>query len=76
MPDELVPQAGGWNRNHFNLEDIGAEVARLRAAGLTFCNDIVSAPGGRQILARGLIAQPDRALPGRWRPCTGSRAGL
>jgi catechol 2,3-dioxygenase-like lactoylglutathione lyase family enzyme len=50
MPDGRTPEPGGWNRIHFVVDDIEAEVERLRAAGLTFRNDIVSGPGGRQIL--------------------------
>jgi len=50
MPDGRVPTAGGWNRIHFIVEDIQGEVARLRAAGLTFRNDIVTGPGGSQVL--------------------------
>src|SRR5690349_22532878 len=50
MPDGETPQPGGWNRIHFIVSDIAAEVQRLRSAGLTFRNDIVSGPGGRQIL--------------------------
>jgi catechol 2,3-dioxygenase-like lactoylglutathione lyase family enzyme len=50
MPDGATPQPGGWNRIHFVVDDIGAEVERLRSAGVTFRNDIVSGPGGRQIL--------------------------
>lgn len=50
MPDGAKPQPGGWNRIHFIVGDIEAEVDRLRAAGLTFRNDIVTGPGGRQIL--------------------------
>jgi catechol 2,3-dioxygenase-like lactoylglutathione lyase family enzyme len=50
MPDGRTPEPGGWNRIHFNVDDIGAEVERLRAAGLTFRNEIVSGPGGQQIL--------------------------
>jgi catechol 2,3-dioxygenase-like lactoylglutathione lyase family enzyme len=50
MPDGRTPEAGGWNRIHFIVDDIAAEVERLRAAGLTFRNDIVTGPGGRQIL--------------------------
>jgi catechol 2,3-dioxygenase-like lactoylglutathione lyase family enzyme len=50
MPDGRTPQPGGWNRIHFIVEDIAAEVERLRSAGLTFRNDIVSGPGGQQIL--------------------------
>jgi catechol 2,3-dioxygenase-like lactoylglutathione lyase family enzyme len=50
MPDGRKPEPGGWNRIHFVVDDIDAEVERLRAAGLRFRNDIVSGPGGRQIL--------------------------
>ena len=50
MPDGRKPEPGGWNRIHFVVDDIGAEVERLRAAGVSFRNDIVSGPGGQQIL--------------------------
>ena len=50
MPDGRTPQPGGWNRIHFIVDDLAAEVDRLRAAGLTFRNEVVSGPGGRQIL--------------------------
>ena len=50
MPDGRQPVPGGWNRIHFVVDDIAAEVDRLRSAGLSFRNDIVSGPGGRQIL--------------------------
>ena len=50
MPDGRRPAPGGWNRIHLLVADLPTEVARLRAAGLTFRNDIVSGPGGRQIL--------------------------
>jgi len=50
MPDGAQPGPGGWNRIHLIVDDIAAEVDRLRAAGLTFRNDIVSGPGGQQIL--------------------------
>ena len=50
MPDGTKPVPGGWNRIHLIVEDIEAEVARLRAAGALFRNDIVEGPGGRQIL--------------------------
>src|SRR5215471_10456061 len=49
MPDGARPGPGGWNRIHLIVEDISAEVARLRAAGVEFRNDIVSGPGGSQI---------------------------
>jgi catechol 2,3-dioxygenase-like lactoylglutathione lyase family enzyme len=50
MPDGRRPEPGGWNRIHLLVDDIAAEVNRLRAAGLAFRNDIVTGPGGRQIL--------------------------
>jgi catechol 2,3-dioxygenase-like lactoylglutathione lyase family enzyme len=50
MPDGDRPRPGGWNRIHLVVDDLGAEVARLRAAGVQFRNDIVTGPGGSQIL--------------------------
>ena len=50
MPDGATPGPGGWNRIHLLVDDIDAEVARLREAGLSFRNDIVTGPGGSQIL--------------------------
>ena len=50
MPDGRIPQPGGWNRIHFVVEDIDSEVQRLGDAGVRFRNEIVSGPGGRQIL--------------------------
>src|SRR6266481_6979178 len=50
MPDGRRPVPGGWNRIHLIVEDLAAEVNRLRAAGVPFRNDIVSGRGGSQIL--------------------------
>ncbi|HJR86023.1 MAG TPA: VOC family protein [Acidimicrobiia bacterium] len=50
MPDGRKPEAGGWNRIEFVVDDIEAEVERLRAEGVRFRNDIVTGPGGKQIL--------------------------
>jgi catechol 2,3-dioxygenase-like lactoylglutathione lyase family enzyme len=50
MPDGTKPGPGGWNRIHLIVADIAAEVARLRDAGVSFRNDIVTGPGGSQIL--------------------------
>jgi predicted enzyme related to lactoylglutathione lyase len=58
MPDGRMPGPGGWNRIHFIVEDIATEVERLRSAGLTFRNDIVSGPGGRQILLEDPSGNP------------------
>ena len=50
MPDGRQPGPGGWNRIQFVVDDIAAEVDRLRGAGVRFRNDIVRGPGGAQIL--------------------------
>jgi catechol 2,3-dioxygenase-like lactoylglutathione lyase family enzyme len=39
LPDGRRPLPGGWNRIHLIVDDLEAEVARLRAAGLSFRND-------------------------------------
>jgi catechol 2,3-dioxygenase-like lactoylglutathione lyase family enzyme len=58
MPDGRVPEAGGWNRIHFVVDDIDDEVARLRDSGITFRNDIISGPGGKQILLEDPAGNP------------------
>jgi catechol 2,3-dioxygenase-like lactoylglutathione lyase family enzyme len=50
MPDGRRPGPGGWNRFELVVDDIDAEVDRLRAIGVQFRNDIVRGPGGAQIL--------------------------
>jgi predicted enzyme related to lactoylglutathione lyase len=50
MPDGRVPVPGGWNRIQIQVDDLDAEVERLRKAGLKFRNEIVKGPGGSQIL--------------------------
>lgn len=50
MPDGREPVPGGWNRIQIQVDDLEAEVLRLREAGLKFRNEIVSGPGGSQIL--------------------------
>jgi catechol 2,3-dioxygenase-like lactoylglutathione lyase family enzyme len=50
MPDGERPRPGGWNRIHLIVSDLTVEVAQLRAAGVQFRNDIVTGPGGSQIL--------------------------
>jgi catechol 2,3-dioxygenase-like lactoylglutathione lyase family enzyme len=40
----------GGNRIHLTFDDLDAEIARLRGAGLSFRSEVVSGPGGRQIL--------------------------
>ena len=50
MPDGATPGPGGWNRIHFVVDDIEADVTELREKGATFRNDAISGPGGKQIL--------------------------
>jgi catechol 2,3-dioxygenase-like lactoylglutathione lyase family enzyme len=50
MPDGSKPGPGGWNRIHLIVSDLAVEVERLRAAGVQFRNNIVTGPGGSQIL--------------------------
>ena len=58
MPDGRTPEPGGWNRIHFIVDDLAAEVERLRSAGVRFRNDIVSGPGGQQILLEDPAGNP------------------
>jgi catechol 2,3-dioxygenase-like lactoylglutathione lyase family enzyme len=50
MADGREPVPGGWNRIHIQVEDLAAEVNRLRNAGLKFRNDVITGPGGSQII--------------------------
>jgi len=50
MPDGRQPAPGGWNRIHFIVDDLATEVQRLRKTGVHFRNDIVTGPGGSQIV--------------------------
>lgn len=52
MPDRARPEPGGWNRIVVTLADLETEVASLKSAGVTFRNDILSGPGGKQILCQ------------------------
>ena len=50
MEDGAQPGPGGWNRIHFIVDDLDAEVVRLRDEGAHFRNPAVEGPGGKQIL--------------------------
>ncbi len=50
MPDGRKPEPGGWDRFVIEVDDLSEVVARLRVGGATFRNEIVSGPGGKQIL--------------------------
>ena len=50
MPDGSRPAPGGWNRLVLVVDDLDQLVGSLRERGATFRNEIVTGPGGRQIL--------------------------
>ena len=58
MPDGGRPTPGGWNRLVIEVDDIAGTVADLRRAGARFRNDIVTGPGGKQILLEDPSANP------------------
>ena len=58
MPDGSTPEPGGWNRIVITITDIEERVAKLRAAGILFRNEIIQGPGGRQILCEDPAGNP------------------
>lgn len=58
MPDGRQPEPGGWNRFVLEVDNLHDLVATLRAAGATFRNDIISGPGGQQILLEDPSSNP------------------
>jgi catechol 2,3-dioxygenase-like lactoylglutathione lyase family enzyme len=58
MPDGRRPEPGGWNRLVVVVEDLEARVAELQQAGLSFRNEIVTGPGGKQILLDDSAGNP------------------
>lgn len=50
MTDGRSPEPGGWNRLVLTIDRLDDLVSDLLAAGAIFRNDIISGPGGRQIL--------------------------
>jgi tRNA-Thr(GGU) m(6)t(6)A37 methyltransferase TsaA len=58
MPDGTLPEPGGWNRFSIEVEDLTATVARLRAAGARFRNEVVTGVGGKQILLEDPSGNP------------------
>lgn len=58
MPDGRKPEAGGWNRFVIEVENIEAVVASMKGAGVLFRNEIITGPGGKQILAEDPSGNP------------------
>jgi catechol 2,3-dioxygenase-like lactoylglutathione lyase family enzyme len=50
MSDGEQPAPGGWNRIHLVVDNLADEVARLKAGGARFRNEVVTGPGGSQVL--------------------------
>ena len=75
MPDGSTPQPGGWNRIHLLVDDIGAEVDRLRTAGVAFRSDVRSGPGGRQIVLDDPARNPAELVQPASPPCRRGRCG-
>jgi catechol 2,3-dioxygenase-like lactoylglutathione lyase family enzyme len=50
LPNGDVPQPGGWNRIHLVVDDIANEIERLAERGVRFRSEIVSGPGGQQVV--------------------------
>jgi len=67
MWDGAQPGPGGWNRIHLIVDDIDAEISRLRAEGVEFRNDVVSGPGGKQVL----VCDPSGNLVELFQPAAG-----
>ena len=51
MADGERPGPGGWNRIHLLVDDLEGEVTRLTDEGVRFRNEVVTGPGGAQVLA-------------------------
>jgi catechol 2,3-dioxygenase-like lactoylglutathione lyase family enzyme len=51
MTDGMRPSPGGWNRIHLIVDDLDSEIDRLTGEGVRFRNEVVTGPGGAQVLA-------------------------
>src|SRR5256712_2713743 len=58
LPDGRRPAPGGWNRIHLIVDDLAGEVERLPKAGLSFRSDIVTGPGGSQVVLDDSTGKP------------------
>lgn len=58
MPDGTRQEPGGWNRFAIQVDDLGAMVKALRAAGARFRNELVTGVGGKQIILEDPSGNP------------------
>lgn len=64
-PDGLQPEPGGWNRFVLEVDDLETKVAELKQAGLSFRNEIVTGPGGKQIVLEDVDGNPIEVFEAR-----------
>lgn len=58
MPDGRKPEPGGWNRLVIEVQNIESLIASMKSSGLSFRNEIISGPGGKQILVEDPSGNP------------------
>ena len=58
MPDGRQPEPGGWNRLVITVDALEPEVERLKQAGASFRSEIVTGPGGKQIVLDDSAGNP------------------
>lgn len=58
MPDGSEPQPGGWGRIVIEVDDLDSLVSKMRANGVSFRNNVLTGPGGRQILCEDPSGNP------------------
>ena len=66
MTDGERPAPGGWNRIHLIVDDLDREIARLTEEGVVFRNEVVTGPGGAQVL----VVDPSGNLVELFQPAT------
>jgi catechol 2,3-dioxygenase-like lactoylglutathione lyase family enzyme len=58
LEDGRKPEPGGWNRFAIEVDDLEAEVERLRKAGVHFRSDVIRGTGGNQALVEDPSGNP------------------
>ena len=58
MPDGRKPGPGGWSRLVLEVDDLEARVRELKARDLSFRSEIVSGPGGKQVVVDDPAGNP------------------
>ena len=58
LADGSTPVPGGWNRLVLQTDDLASQVEKLKHSGARFRSDVVSGPGGRQVLVDDPAGNP------------------